>query len=234
MKKVILLAFILTSSILFAQENKRDVIYLKNGSIIKGEIIEQVPGKSMTIQTLGGSTFVYSVNDIIKVKKENFENKKSNKNKSNRFNYYSFNLGVAINPKAGVGFNLNLVDLNIAAKNGFGGSFKWGSHAFSEQEAALGIGYLLVGPSYSISSPNYAGIGTIKLLVGAARPAAVIVESNYGGTKIAQGEFGFAFGIGTASRFFTKNRWNFLIGSDLIFIKDYFAVDINVGFAYSW
>ena len=47
-----------------------DVIYLKNGSIIRGIIIEQVPGESVKIQTREGNLFVYQMAQIDKIMKE--------------------------------------------------------------------------------------------------------------------------------------------------------------------
>ena len=53
MKNIILLttiAVVFSVSNLFTQQVVRDVIYLKNGSIIKGIIVEQVPGVSYKIE----------------------------------------------------------------------------------------------------------------------------------------------------------------------------------------
>jgi hypothetical protein len=47
-----------------------DIVYLKNGSVIKGEIIEQVPNQSIKIQTSDGNIFVYNFSDIEKITKE--------------------------------------------------------------------------------------------------------------------------------------------------------------------
>jgi hypothetical protein len=47
-----------------------DVIYLKNGSLIKGIIIEQVPGATLKIQTNDGSQYVYQVSEIEKYGRE--------------------------------------------------------------------------------------------------------------------------------------------------------------------
>jgi hypothetical protein len=47
-----------------------DVVYLKNGSIIVGSIIEQVPNENLKIQTKDGSVFVYSMSDIARITKE--------------------------------------------------------------------------------------------------------------------------------------------------------------------
>lgn len=48
----------------------QDVVYLRNGSIIRGVIIEQIPGDSLKIQTRGGSVFVHRMSDVLKIAKE--------------------------------------------------------------------------------------------------------------------------------------------------------------------
>jgi TM2 domain-containing membrane protein YozV len=73
MLKKILLAFtflFLITFALFAQERMQDVVYLKDGSIIHGTIIEQVPNVSIKIQTRDQNIFVYSIENILKITKE--------------------------------------------------------------------------------------------------------------------------------------------------------------------
>jgi len=53
-----------------AQESLQDVVYLKNGSIIRGVIIEQIPLVSLKIRTADGSVFVFSMNDVEKMTRE--------------------------------------------------------------------------------------------------------------------------------------------------------------------
>ena len=48
----------------------RKAIYLKDGSIIKGVIIEQVPGKSLKIQRMDGSILAYDMSEVEKIDKE--------------------------------------------------------------------------------------------------------------------------------------------------------------------
>ena len=55
---------------MFAQSDYQDVVYLKNGSIIRGMIIEQVPNQSLKIQTADGSVFVYEMDEVEKITKE--------------------------------------------------------------------------------------------------------------------------------------------------------------------
>lgn len=47
-----------------------DVIYLKNETKIKGEIIERVKNESVTIKTLGGNTYLVDVITIKKIRRE--------------------------------------------------------------------------------------------------------------------------------------------------------------------
>ena len=63
-----LTAFVATAP-LFAQPLE-DVVYLKDGTIVRGTIIEQIPGESLKIQTQGGSMFLYALEEIAKIVKE--------------------------------------------------------------------------------------------------------------------------------------------------------------------
>lgn len=70
MKRIVFLVFMLLSAVsLFAQQSIESV-YLKNGSIIKGTIIEEIPNVSLKIQTNDGSLFVYKMSEVEKITKE--------------------------------------------------------------------------------------------------------------------------------------------------------------------
>ena len=62
-----LLLFALITTVSFGQSNYQDVVYLKNGSIIRGVIIEQVPNKSIKIETADRNVFVYLMDEIEKI-----------------------------------------------------------------------------------------------------------------------------------------------------------------------
>lgn len=71
MKKLILTITMLFAVIyLTAQANYIDVVHLKNGSIIKGIIIEQRPNVSVKIKNFEGNTFFFNMDDIELIKKE--------------------------------------------------------------------------------------------------------------------------------------------------------------------
>ena len=71
MKRFLLvLTIVLSASFCFAQTSLQDVVYLKNGSIIRGDIIEMVPGETIKIMTSDGSVFVHDYADVQKFTKE--------------------------------------------------------------------------------------------------------------------------------------------------------------------
>jgi hypothetical protein len=53
-----------------AQDERVDVVYLMDGSVIRGTIIEQIPNKSLKIETQDGSVFVIEYSRIQKITKE--------------------------------------------------------------------------------------------------------------------------------------------------------------------
>lgn len=48
----------------------QETVYLKNSSVIKGEIIEQIPNQSIKIKTKDGNIFVYKMDEVEKIAKE--------------------------------------------------------------------------------------------------------------------------------------------------------------------
>ena len=50
-------------------QSLQDVVYLNNGSIVRGTIIEIVPQQSIRISTYNGSIFVYEFDEVLKITK---------------------------------------------------------------------------------------------------------------------------------------------------------------------
>jgi hypothetical protein len=70
-RKILLVAILAgLVSFLHAQQVMEEVVYLKNGSVIRGIIIEQVPNRTIKIQTADGNLFVYDMDEIEKLTKE--------------------------------------------------------------------------------------------------------------------------------------------------------------------
>ncbi len=51
-------------------QTMQEVVYLKNGSVIRGIIIEQTPNVSLKVQTSDGSIFAYQMDEVEKITKE--------------------------------------------------------------------------------------------------------------------------------------------------------------------
>lgn len=72
MKKVLIALIMLVSFSTYgmAQNSYTEVVYLKNGSIIRGVVVEQVPNVSLKIKTADGSIFAYPMAEVEKITKE--------------------------------------------------------------------------------------------------------------------------------------------------------------------
>jgi hypothetical protein len=105
--------FLLLSSValftgLFAQKTMQDVVYLKNGSILKGTITGTQPLK---LEMAGGSTWVFSQAEVDSIGKELITKAKL---KEIRSNYFRRNRGFMNMTEAGLimGINLKAPDPN--------------------------------------------------------------------------------------------------------------------------
>lgn len=73
MKKLLLFCLVLVgmTQVVHGQHfPMNEVVYLKNGSIIRGVIVEQIPNKSLKIETADGNLFVFDMDEIEKITKE--------------------------------------------------------------------------------------------------------------------------------------------------------------------
>lgn len=88
MKRHLLFFALFVASFVSAQQNNLiDIVYLKNGSVLRGVIIEQVPNELIKLQTADGNVFVYQISEIDKITKEHVHNalhKKNNYNITNK------------------------------------------------------------------------------------------------------------------------------------------------------
>ena len=76
MKRTILfLVCLMGMTFAFAQGNMQDVVYLKNGSIIRGEIIEMVSGETVKIMTVDGCLFVWDMDEVERITQEEMRNR---------------------------------------------------------------------------------------------------------------------------------------------------------------
>lgn len=66
-----LLCMLLASS-LFAQKKhpNEDVVYLQNGSVLRGEILDSIPAGNIRVRILGGSVLVYPMAEVARIASE--------------------------------------------------------------------------------------------------------------------------------------------------------------------
>lgn len=122
MKNRITLCFVLllfVNNVTSQVNNQVDVIYLKNGNIVRGYIIENTPGIDIKFKTVDGSFIIYSYDDFTKIDKEEYKFK--NKSTFERVNYekQTFVLvGIARHPSQSSGF------IMLGKMQNFGGYLK--------------------------------------------------------------------------------------------------------------
>lgn len=96
----------------------QDVVYLNNGSIIRGVIIEQIPNKSLKIQTADGSVFVYEISDVLKITKERPVASSYTDKKNSNFSRRGYRAFVDVGGAIGVGDYGDAV-FSISTSHGF-------------------------------------------------------------------------------------------------------------------
>lgn len=89
-KPILFLLCLMISTVIMSQEVQyEDVVYLKNGSVIRGMIMEQVPGQTVTIKTADRNIFVFEVVDIEKITKEEIPASSTQESKAPRSGIYA-------------------------------------------------------------------------------------------------------------------------------------------------
>ncbi|MCL3781842.1 hypothetical protein EMN47_15765 [Prolixibacteraceae bacterium JC049] len=116
MKQTLLLAvMVLIATLTFGQRKLQDVVYLKNGSIVRGMLVEVIPEKSVKIETADGSLFVYKTEEVVKIRKESPQKKRgvnySTKQTDSNCKYKGI---VEIGYQFGVGeYGINRIKMNV-------------------------------------------------------------------------------------------------------------------------
>lgn len=82
--KIILAALLFICSCigLQAQGQMEDIVHLKDGKIIKGEVLEYNPKENLKIKVLGESILVYKSSEVVKIEKEEKQTTATNEKES--------------------------------------------------------------------------------------------------------------------------------------------------------
>lgn len=145
-KILIVFVFICICAINAFGQSHQDVVYLKNGSIIRGMVIEQIPNESLKIQTADGSIFVYKMEEVQKITKENVTNKPTYGN--NNYNSDERDIQIARNKDRIKTGYCGFIDLGYT----FGvGEYKEGRIEFTTSHGVRPIEYIFVGLGAGVS-----------------------------------------------------------------------------------
>lgn len=108
------MVLIASTTLAAAAQQLEDVVYLHNGSVIRGVIIEQVPNVSIKIETRDGNIFVYKMEEIAKFTKEQARQttftSKASKNQVGRYKGYYGDINIGYNISTANSFDLQVVN----------------------------------------------------------------------------------------------------------------------------
>lgn len=223
MKKYLtLILLVITATASFSQNNYQDVVYLKNGSVIRGVIIEQVPNQSIKIETADKSVFVYQMNEIEKItKEENIVHQKKG--------FIGLELGANIplgkfadenDGAAKTGFQINIINFGYLFSDNVGITATWFGASNPLEGAGSDFlwshGGLLIGPLFSIPVSEKVA-WDIKPMIGISW--ATITNTGL------EGASSFAFNLGTGFRFTVSRLIALTLGMDYTTAK--FKYDIG-------
>ena len=119
MKKLALFMGLLLSTGSMMAQSTVETVHLKNGGLIKGEIIEQVPGQSLKVKTKDGNIFVYQMDEVERITKEQV----TETNKGHRGLDFNIDLGCNFPTKSGMK-TVPSAELSLGKR--FSKSFYWG------------------------------------------------------------------------------------------------------------
>ena len=98
---LLILLFCLFGTHAVQAQTYQEVVYLKNGSIIRGGIIEEQPNILLKIKTADGNLFVFKIDEIEKITKEEIVNKRKKETSDINSGYKAFlEVGTIINFRA--------------------------------------------------------------------------------------------------------------------------------------
>ena len=176
MKKALLtLTLMLVASVTTLAQTTKDVVYLKDGNVIRGQLVEIIPDKQVKIKTADGSLFVYNTNDVARI--ENGEIAKKEKKSEDEPTFNGRKIARGFKGFVEGSFSASL-DGSSYHREGL--SVSLGSQILPQLFVGGGIGFEYFGKPNTVTVPIYLDIRT-NFINGPISP--------FIGTK-----FGYAFG----------------------------------------
>lgn len=224
MLRILLITTIVSLALsLWAQRQPvEDVVYLKNGSILRGQIREQYPDSILKLAMNDGSLWVFQTNEILKLTRETPTHNTSQIRGFQKGFYHTGQIGIFL-PNGKVENNLAETYLNEDEILGFYTQHGYAWRPFLHTGAGIGIesyqnglilplyldlrGDLGKGRKNSALKPHY------YLQAGYAFPLYDELTINLWrwGQRIAQTEGGIRYGAGLGLRIYTEGQVNWIV-----------------------
>lgn len=217
MKKLLLLAVMLIASMSVFSRTCPETVYLKNGSIIKGVIVEYQPEKSVKILTADNSVFVCNVDDIEKVTREPIDVLDGKTSTSGYFG-----------PQKGYRFFL-AADQMVGDMTGFKFTTTHGAQFNNKIFLGGGVGFCVADDDveFYLSIPVYANF-RFDILNKKTTP---FIEARAGVAFAIEGTTGFYGNISVGGRF---KRFSLSTGVETLQgTEDYFRYEYDTDYVYS-
>ncbi|MCL2040306.1 MAG: hypothetical protein FWG85_07750 [Bacteroidetes bacterium] len=196
---------LLMPQFIIAENKLQDVVYLKNGSIIRGTIMEIIPDQTIKIES-GNNLFVYKMEEISEIKKEKIPDADSDNANKKTKNFLSGNLnfiGFVGGFYPGIGLSYESM---VSDKISIGGEL--GVDVYILPYCKFRTRWYPTGKTFYTELD----VGFIAFIVPAISP--------YIGWKIDAGK---------------PNDWfiDLRLGTDLSLITGYFLPKVSCGFTYN-
>lgn len=217
MKKLLLLVVMLIASMSVFSRTSPETVYLKNGSIINGEIIEYQPDKQVKILTADNSVFVCNVEDIEKVTRVSTDVLAGKNSTSGYFG-----------PQKGYRFFF-AADQMIGDMTGFKFTTTHGVQFNNKIFLGGGIGFCIADDDLEsyLAIPVYAGF-RFDILNKRSTP---FIEARAGVAFAIEGTTGFYGNISVGGRF---KRFSLSTGVETLQgTEDYFRYEYDTDYVYS-
>ena len=199
-----LVAAIMLVSVALGQ-SRQDVVYLKNGSILKGKVLTQADEPKQKIELQGGSVLVYDKSEIDRIEINVSQKHGTKRNVTVNGFYHNSYCGLLLGSED----YYPLVGAQFETINGY----KFNSFT----QIAVGVGINLFGNGNAPITPVFLQIGGDMLKNKSITPV-YYIEGGYGFAPLQQSngfttyKGGNLFGIGTGLRFYSSAKVSFTVG----------------------
>lgn len=225
----------LSLSDLYAQRVMQDVVYLKNGSRIRGIVIEFVPSKGVKIETSDGSLFAFKEAEIERIVREQSPERGALGGSAlDRGGYLGLSLGISASPSLEqLGGRIDLIDFGYLLHKNIGLSAKVGASVYEVSsvsingvpqydDARLILGRVLAGGLFSFSTGKHGRI-ELKPMIGLGWASV---------TKVATSSAMFAWEAGAQYRLHLGRSTDLMTGLSYSGLGEFTDFALTLGFAF--